>query len=281
MAYYVWKCRDVTAKASRASRNSHAKLDRISDMAARGLMAEKKVLSGHKRVGKRFIPPMKQIPKMQDTSFVNDMLPELIWLGLINDNVGFVQGARFFEKLVSASVDALDGDKQGNFALVSKFDSFNADQKDALLRSLSQQALLPPLRDYLAPLVALYEPFPLKFVGLPEKSPSKEKMIATLQDCVGRHIDKYQPPGIMLHGMMLLSRLVTRTIHFPADMPMPDFNAVFENPESADAKLAAGFMRANGLAEFSMARASNNWARYFWNRGFEVSECEIVDYDCE
>jgi hypothetical protein len=48
-------------------------------------MKDRKILPGHKQIGKRFIPPMKQIPNMRQMSYVNDMLPELIWLGLIND----------------------------------------------------------------------------------------------------------------------------------------------------------------------------------------------------
>ena len=42
---------------------------------------KKKILEGHKRIGKRFIPPMMQLPMMRSTSYVNDMLPELVWIG--------------------------------------------------------------------------------------------------------------------------------------------------------------------------------------------------------
>jgi hypothetical protein len=40
-------------------------------------MAKKRNLEGYKREGKRFIPPMKQLPMVREQSYVNDMLPEL------------------------------------------------------------------------------------------------------------------------------------------------------------------------------------------------------------
>ena len=55
---------------------------------------KKRVLEGHKKVGSRFITPMKQLPNMKSISYVNQMMPELIWIGLINDSIGYVKGAR-------------------------------------------------------------------------------------------------------------------------------------------------------------------------------------------
>lgn len=43
---------------------------------------KKKFLDGHKKVGKRLIPPMLQIPNMVMTSFGDTKLSDLIWLSL-------------------------------------------------------------------------------------------------------------------------------------------------------------------------------------------------------
>jgi hypothetical protein len=52
----------------------------------------KSVLRDHKRVGKRFIPPMAQL-NMTEVSWVDSILPELVWLGLLNSMYGRVKGA--------------------------------------------------------------------------------------------------------------------------------------------------------------------------------------------
>jgi len=55
---------------------------------------------------------MKQIPMITETSYVDDMLPEFVWIGLINDRVGYVRGARVIEKVFLA----VDDIKTGNYS---------------------------------------------------------------------------------------------------------------------------------------------------------------------
>jgi hypothetical protein len=47
-------------------------------------MVNKRNLEGYKREDNRFIPPMKQLWMVREQSYVNDMLPEQIWLRLIH-----------------------------------------------------------------------------------------------------------------------------------------------------------------------------------------------------
>ena len=206
---------------------------------SKGKRKKKRVLEGHKKVGSHFIPPMKQIPNIKSTSFVNQMLPELIWIGLINDNVGYVGGARLIEKIF-IEVEEIGGtDSKDNFAYASSYGQ-------------------------------------LRFIGPPSTIISHEQLISKISACVEKYVDKYKTPGIVLNGAALLSRLVTRKIKFSADRELPDFNSVIERPESDEAKRAAGFMRANAIAEFGMLEISDAWAGYFWNRGYELSPCKLL-----
>jgi hypothetical protein len=235
---------------------------------------KKALLEGHKRVGKRFIPPMMQIPAMKSISYVSDMLPELLWIGLLNDRVGYVRAARILEKVFVATDEVKDPEQHGNFALASTFSLLESDQKQTLAAALEKEGVVDPIRNAVAPLTLLYDPFPLRFLGPPTDVINEKQLIERVRECVAKSIDKYETAGIVLHGAMLLSRLVTRKIRFPSDMDLPDFNAVITSPGSDDANRAAGWMRANALAEFGMLNIDKSWAQYFWNRGVELSPCE-------
>lgn len=113
-------------------------------------------------------------------------------------------------------------------------------------------------------------------MGPPTNTYSHEDLTSIIKLCVGKVIDQYDTPGILLYGAMLLARLVTKTIKFPADMDLPDFNAVINSPGSEEAKRAAGFMRANGLGEFGMMKVGNAWAKKFWDTNFALSRCEFA-----
>lgn len=234
------------------------------------------LLEGHKRVGKRFIPPMKQIPMMTETSYVDDMLPELIWIGLINDRIGYAPGARVIEKVFLA-VDALKTEGQeGNYALMSSFNKLTSKQKIEIVSSLRNEGVLELIQNAISPLVLLYDECPLLFMGPPVTPYSEEDLVSIIKKCVKKTIDRYETPAIVLYGAMLLSRLVTKSISFPSNMDLPDFNSVINSPGSEEAKRAAGFMRANGLAEFGMLKLQKTWAKHFWDRNYELSPCEFT-----
>ena len=155
-----------------------------------GKRKKARVLEGHKKVGSRFIPPMKQIPNMKSTSFVNQMLPELIWIGLINDNEGYVSGARLVEKIFLA-VEGIEGtESKGNFAYASSYRKLLDGQKSVLVDKLNSLGVLDALRTYLAPLVLLYDEYPMRFIGPPSTIISTEQLVGRISDCVEKHIDK-------------------------------------------------------------------------------------------
>jgi hypothetical protein len=235
---------------------------------------KKSILEGHKRIGKRLVPPMMQLPMTISTGYVNDMLPELIWIGLINERVGYAQGARILEAIVLAFDAKKVEEQEGNYALISSFKKLSIDQKTMINDALRRAGFLDMVKISIAPLIILYDECPLSFFGQPENPSSREELVAVIKQCVGKTIDKYDTPGIILQGSLLLTRLVTKTIHFPKGMDLPDLNSVINSPKSDEANRAAGFMRASALAEFGMLKVANSWAKHFWDRNFQLIECE-------
>ena len=40
-------------------------------------------IKGHRQIGKKLVPPLAQIPGLQNNSWINDRLPEMLWAALI------------------------------------------------------------------------------------------------------------------------------------------------------------------------------------------------------
>ena len=98
---------------------------------------KKTVLGDHKKVGSRFIPPMRQIGFMKDTSFINQILPEVIWMGLIFDNLSYPDGFRFLEEFISLADTARGDNIKFNFAYSSSFGLLNIEEKNDFINKLS------------------------------------------------------------------------------------------------------------------------------------------------
>ena len=91
---------------------------------------KKKVLQGYQKVGSKFVSPINNLPQIRSLSYVDFLLPELIWIGLINDHLGYVRAARFLEEIfsiidsvaygedVEEDLDEASKDPYGNFAYI-------------------------------------------------------------------------------------------------------------------------------------------------------------------
>jgi hypothetical protein len=55
--------------------------------------SSRRVLDDHKQVGKKFLPPfIAHLGSLNEVSWVDDLLPELLWLGMLNDRHGLRAG---------------------------------------------------------------------------------------------------------------------------------------------------------------------------------------------
>lgn len=242
-------------------------------------MAKKHNLAGHKRDGKRFIPPLMQLPGVRHQSYVKDMLPELIWLGLIHDREGYVFGRDTLEVVVDVIKNRESDDSAPvNFAMQYAYSTLSQEEKGRVVQQWRSRSMLHHIQHALAPLTLLYDEFSMRFVGPPETAISQEALVRQMRDCVANHLDKYRVPAIALHGSLMLTRLLEGKLRFTKDVDLPDFNAALNAPESEDGRRAAGFMRASALGEMGMLDVSNSWARYFWNRNALLSPCEYPSF---
>jgi len=235
-------------------------------------MKKDKLLQGHKQIGKRFVTPMNQLPNFRSARYVDDMLPELIWVALMIDRIDYVPAARQFESFCKIAIDALDEQRSG-FAFASTYGAASDDEKSELVRKLDAAGLLEDVRESIGPLNRLYPTSPLAFIGMAEAE--SDDCLFTMEDCVGRFINKHETPGIVLNGMILTSELITETISFSAEMDLPDFNSVLTDPDSDSAKHAGGFLRAHALSSFGFCELDSKWARDFWNRNLELYKCDF------
>jgi hypothetical protein len=85
------------------------------------------VLGDHKRVGKRFIPPViATLGELSEVAWIDDILPELLWLGILNDAYGLKGGVQLAVSLAK-SVRAVVGGYP-RISLTSIYSDLSTDQ---------------------------------------------------------------------------------------------------------------------------------------------------------
>ena len=172
--------------------------------------------------------------------------------GVIHGRAGYHFGARTLEIVVETTTGMPVRERSFNYALQIAYADLSNDVKSTIVRHWDQEGMLETIRDAIAPLVLLYDGSSLAFVGPPLTVQSEEALINSISNSVANHLDKTKTPGVILHGVLLLTPLMAGTRKFMRHIEIPDLNAVIEEPDSDEARKAAAFMRALGGAEWGM-----------------------------
>lgn len=235
------------------------------------------VLDDHQRMGKKFIPPIAQLKNFNPVSYINQLLPEILWIGLINDEVGYREGIRLCQTLAVTAHKIHNPKKHINFALCSTYMKLSETERTELFKQLAEGESLEQLKYCIAPLTILNEGFPLAFLGLPADSIDRAILLKKLKRSVQRHIVKYETPALAIQAAVVYIRGITGGLHLPAQMTPPDLDSIVTAPESENAKRAGAFVRSFVLMEISLAGEEHTdaWARSFWNQGLVVDDCEF------
>lgn len=236
----------------------------------------KKVLAGYVKSKKRLISPLNALGIVKTYSFVDDLLPELLWLGLIHDYGGYLAGRDVLECVTTLELSWPKPDQPRNFALQSSYAALGDEQKDGLLNAWRGRAVLRLVQDAVAPLTLLYDDFALRFVGPPSVRISDIDLVNRLERVVSQVSDRNSTPGVMLHGALFLNNLLADRIRLSKDISLPDFEAVIHAPDSEEGRRAASFLRATAMAQTGFMEMDGDWAEKFWARSYALIPCRAM-----
>ena len=220
---------------------------------------------------------MLQIPNMVMTSFRDDRLPDLIWLApfflRVNDKVAVHSIMEF----LVACKEILNDDKAPPLAFLSNFNKLTSLQKQSLINNLSDKPILSFVLDKLKHQNFLFHDYPLKFLfGGFSQEVEREQCLRNLEEDVDALLDRYSPIATKIQVTTVVSMMVTGKIFMSSEIDMPDFNSIFTDPDSEDAKKSASFARANlnaGLGFDSDSVEINTWLKSFWKQSYSFSGC--------
>lgn len=249
-------------------------------------MIEKKkkagVLADHRRVGTRFIPPFFQIPGgMVEVRWVVTILPELLWLGLLNDRYGLARGAALAVSITRAALNSKDQERRILFAATSAFTHLNHDQKAQAVSALEASGDVQSLRDALLPLSEYYPECPLNFIfgSSPSPRPDASKArLRWLKDVLKTLFDRWDKPGTLVQANAVYIAFVSGMLKVREGLSLANFPVVAEFPDTEESKRVASACRAMVTGFFGGGpwyNKSSSWPRYFWNRGLQLDPCEF------
>ncbi|OHV96529.1 hypothetical protein AKG95_17530 [Janthinobacterium lividum] len=236
-------------------------------------MPKNRILSDHKRIGKRLVPPIMQLPNVVATSFRDEVLPDLIWLATLFrklDDRTAVNLSIDFVKLCSSALP----EKSPPLIKLGNFDELSTDSKDLILAKFKEWPGRKLLLSTLGYQAELFPDYPLAFL-FDDEWKGGSASIAQLKDDVTVLLDRYAYPATKVQVTALVALATSGKLFFAKGVEIPDFDAIFTSPDSDAAKRAASFARANLNAGVGLEEGrSERWVSSFWHQSHYLEGCE-------
>ncbi len=239
----------------------------------------KRVLSDHQKVGKRFIPPfLQKISNLQEVMWLDYILPELLWLGLLNEYYDYKTGAALALSLAKAAVTVNDPSNKIWFAPTSSYSILKKNQKNKIISFLRSSNELGLLQNALFPLGAFYPKCPLNFLfrdRLPRTRNSNDNL-EKFKSILSGMFDRTGIPSTRMQANAVYIAFVTDMLIVDSKTSLANFPAIADYPETDESIRIAASVRATTTTFFGFEqdKKSSPWSTYFWNRGLELESCE-------
>jgi len=237
------------------------------------------VLGDHKKIGKKFVPPfIATLGPLQEVRWVNDLVPELIWIALLHHEHGLQVGADLARQLALAAVGARQAKPKKWFAVASAFAELDVAERGAVLATLQASNALADIRAALRPLAAMYTDCPMRFLFEGELS-IDEAMLQPFKVVLESMFDRWNTPATLVQATAVYIAFTTDMLKVMKGLALANFPAIEQFPNTEESKRVAGAIRSTVSmfeGQFKDA-AADAWISYFWSRGLELEPCTSQD----
>lgn len=242
------------------------------------------VLGDHKRIGKRFIPPfIAQIGPIQEVHWQTEILPELLWLALLNERHGWQRGAELARQ-VGVAAHGASGPADGKlFASTGAFYSLDGTQRQAVLAALRSTSALGEIREALLPLGMFYDECPLNFLADPTPPADDPAVMTGFKETLRSMFDRTAKVATCAQANAIYIAFASDKLKVMKGLALANLPAIENYPHDEESRRVASAVRAaiNGFLFRGPGQEQDpteaRWRTYFWTRGLELEPCSIAE----
>jgi len=118
---------------------------------------------GYKKSGKIYTPPILQLGQFNGVNWIDELIPEFFWIGLLQQEFGFANGSNLVSKVVEIALN-ISKDKNIWYAPVNSFRILTELDKLLLKYELQKIDILSDLQIVFSDITFYYPEFPLSFL---------------------------------------------------------------------------------------------------------------------
>ena len=241
----------------------------------------KQILKGYQRKGKKFIAPWNQYHDIQDVSWHTNLIPELLWVALINENYGEKDGAEISNSLSLLTQNTVKKFSKPNetFVFMNYFFLLNAEEKEEIFQNLGTTNLYL-IQKAIEPLVSLYPKCPLKFLYKSPMKIKKDKKNFTIiiKNVLEKLGDRRNRFSMLVQSNVVYMYFIVGKLFAFKGSELENLREMKFYPDTDLSQKVGSSIRAtlNSFAGFE--EKNSDWRKYFWSRSLQLEEIKIINY---
>ena len=238
--------------------------------------SKRRVLRGYRQEGKRFIPPFLQHMSLTEAPWMDNLVPELIWIALLIHVFGVKEGTAVAVSIAKAAAKCDQTTKRA-FAATSDYAELHDEQKQCARSALKAEGTLGKAGRGLAALIHQYTQFPLAFLADPD-SLSEDSPCSTLDDvreAIASISDRESHAGIFAQATVVYINFINNGLKVRRGLSLANFPAIEEYPRTYESRMVAAAVKS--AVNFLLTQdIPADWRNSFWNQGRSLGACEVV-----
>lgn len=233
------------------------------------------VLGDHKRVKSKLVTPFNDaFGPMREVSWINTMIPELLWIALVQQAWGLRRGVEIITAF-TRDVRASDPPRDHTiWAAAGKF----ATLPDGVLAGIVEgRPYREDLCTPLAPLHAHYPDHPMRELVSTVDGPSASQDLGALKKLLVELFDRASLSATMVQATATWLAFDAEYLKVSAGLALAEFPQIVDYPKTDQSQQIAASIRATLNQAFGtpdLMASGTGWPIAFWNRGLELEPCE-------
>jgi len=240
--------------------------------------SKSEILGDHLREGKLLKSPLSRLP-LEETSWIEQTLPELFWTGLLQRKYGLAHGVGLSLALADAASQAkANTSNKLWFAATSSYAALEESEWDQVRRMLGDSGKLDDVERALTPLLYFYPgcPFTQLLTHSPTQPSDTHQALHSLKKLLESLYSKHEREAVLTQATAVYIALATGKLTLAGSTHLENLETVKDFPHNEESRMVAASVRStcNLLIGMAIEQFDSGWARYFWKRGFEIEPCE-------
>lgn len=232
--------------------------------------------NGYKRNKSIYTPPILQLGEFTSVHWLEDILPEIIWIGLLQKHYGLGLGSKLALQ-ISETTSKLSGRNNTWLAPLSCYYALNEDEKEIIRTELLGLDYLKNYEVAFTEITFLYPKFPLSFLVTDLSKCSETEAIKGFKVFLASLFDRTNFDTTFMQATAVDMAFQAGILTVAPHTSLAKFDEISNFPVTDLSKQVASAIRSSLNQFFSsnnpLSIMDMSWRNYFWNRGLQLEKC--------